>query len=289
MRITGARLMTLEMAATAAHQEHLADAAEQVSSGKRVDVPSDDPIAWASAQRANLRKQVLAGHTAALESTRDRLAETDGALATIGDAVSQARSLAIQGANASYGPAERKALGVQVRSLFEGALRAANSQNSDGEYLLAGYGSMTQPFSATGAYVGDANTRVVSGSIAGVSGAALTAPNGVDVLPLLSRVADALDSNDETALAAAIGELNTATQQVSLARSHGGAASSVLESTLTAHAQLDDTLTQEIARHVEVDAIAAATELAKTSQALEASRLVAQHIATLLDPRNMGL
>lgn len=289
MRITGARLMNLEMAATAAHQEHLAEAAEQVSSGKRVTTPSDDPIAWASAQRANVRKLVLAGDTAALETTRDRLAETDGALAAIGDAVAQVRTLAIQGANDSYGANERKALGIQVRSLFEGALRAANTQSPDGEYLLAGFASQSQPFAATGVYTGDPNTRDVAGGLASISGVSLTAAAGVDVLPLLVRVADALENNDKTALATAIGELGTAVQQVSLARTHGGAASSVLESTLTSHAQLADNLTQEIARNVEVDAIAAATDLAKTSQALEASRLVAQHVAALLDPRNMGL
>jgi len=290
MRITGARLMSLNQAATAAHQETLASAAEQVTSGKRVTTPSDDPIAWAAAQRANVRKLVTAGGTAAMETARDRLSETDAALATIGDAVSQVRSLAIQGANDSYSPTSRKEIGLQVRALFEGALRAANQQSANGEYLLAGSSSLAQPFTAAGAYVGDAATRSLdNGTLASISGSSLTAANGVDVLPLLARVAAALDANDTAALATTIGELDAAVRQVGVARTHGGAASSVLETTLNANAQLEDNLTKEIARHVEVDTVAAATKLAKASQALEASRLISSHIMSLLDPRNMGL
>jgi flagellar hook-associated protein 3 FlgL len=290
MRITGARLMSLNMAATAGNQESVATASEQVTSGKRVTKPSDDPIAWAAAQRANVRKLVTAGGTAAMQTARDRLTETDASLATIGDAVSQVRALAIQGSNDSYSATSRKEIGLQVRALFEGALRAANQQSSDGEYLLAGSSSLIEPFTAAGAYVGDSATRSLdNGTLASVSGTTLTAANGVDVLPLLARVAAALDTNDEAALATTLGELDTAVRQVSVTRSRGGAASSVLETTLAANAQFDENLTKEIARHVEVDTIEAATNLAKASQALEASRLVSSHITSLLDPRNMGL
>lgn len=290
MRISGGRMMSLNAAANATQQEAVAGASEQVTTGKRVTTPSDDPVAWAAAQRANVRKVAMSGGTAAMEVARDRLYETDASLATIGDAVDQIRALAIQGNNASQNASSRAEIGAQVRALFEGALRAANAQSPNGEYLLAGTNSLSAPFAATGAYTGDAATRSLdNGALASISGNALTAANGVDVLPLLARVATALETNNTADLSLSLTDLDDAVKQVALARSRGGAAQSVLDTTLEANAQLDENLTKEISRHVEVDSIAAATKLAKASQALEASRVVSSHITSLLDPRNMGL
>jgi flagellar hook-associated protein 3 FlgL len=290
MRITGGRMMSLNQAASATQQEAVAGASEQVTTGKRVTTPSDDPVAWASAQRANVRKLATAGGTAAMETARDRLYESDNALATIGDAVADVRMLAVQGSNDSNSAESRAALGAQVRALFAGALRAANAQSPNGEYLLAGANSLASPFSATGTYTGDAATRTLdNGTVASIAGDSLTAANGVDVLPLLARVAQALETNDKAGLAATLNDLDTAVKQVASTRSRGGAAQSVLDTTLTANAQLHENLTKEISRHVEVDSIEAATRLAKASQALEASRVVSSHITSLLDPRNMGL
>ena len=80
-------------------------------------------------------------------------------------------------------------LAEQVRGLFAAAVAAANTKTPDGEYILAGTQSLTAPFSAAGAYGGDGVARGVPASEAtvtssAVAGSALTAANGVDVLPL---------------------------------------------------------------------------------------------------------
>jgi flagellar hook-associated protein 3 FlgL len=285
MRVTGNQLIDAAQASTSRAQESLARATAQVSSGLRVEKPSDDPTAWLAAHRAGLRKAVLDGSRAAVVASRERLDQTDGALATIGDAVSEVRALAIQGASGSYNAADRAELAVHVRALFESALAAANTQAPDGEYLLAGAASLTEPFDATGAYQGDARARqIASGDTMSIPGSELTAARGVDVLPLLDRVAKALAANDTTALATAIDDLGTAVSQVSLARTRTGGASAVLDETLVAHDALADHLTTTMANAVEVDAVAAATDLAKASQALEISRAVTSHVVALLDP-----
>jgi len=289
MRVTGNQLIDAAQASTSRAQESLARATAQVSSGLRVEKPSDDPSAWLSAHRAGLRKAVLDGSRAAVVASRERLDQTDGALATIGDAVSEVRALAIQGASGSYNATDRAELALHVRALFESAVAAANTQAPDGEYLLAGAASLTEPFDANGVYQGDAQARQIpTGSTSvttmSVPGSELTAARGVDVLPLLDRVAKALAANDTTALATAIDDLGTAVSQVSLARTRTGGAADVLDATLVAHDALSDHLTTTIANAVEVDAIAAASDLAKASQALEISRAVTSHVVALLDP-----
>jgi flagellar hook-associated protein 3 FlgL len=289
MRITGNRLIDLAAASTTRNQSAVGKVAEQVSSGMRVTAPSDDPTAWLAAQRSKLHKALSEGTGAAVIESRERLQVTDNALASLGDIVSQIRTLAVQGASDTYNADNRVALGAQVRGLFRSALDSANVQGRDGEYLLAGTNSLTAPFDPTGVYTGDAIVRSVpsdSSLTAGVTiaGSDLTAANGVDVLPLLDRVATALSTNDLPALLGALPDLDTAVKQMSTIRSHTGGAMSFLDQTTTARAALEENLQQAISRFVEIDTVSAASELAKATQSLEVSRAVTQHILAALTP-----
>lgn len=287
MRITGNRLIDLQAASTTRNQAAVADVAEQVSSGMRVTTPSDDPTAWLAAQRTKLRHALSQGTGAAVQASRDRLQMTDNALASIGDVVSQIRVLAVQAASDTYSATNRAGLGIQVHDLFLTALDSANARGTDGEYLLAGAASLTAPFDGDGVYIGDAAVRTLpDGNPLGVTiaGSDLTAARGVDVLPLLERIATALSSNDLTTLRAALPDLDTATQQISLARSGGGGAMSTLDQVTASRAVLEQDMQAAIARMVEIDTVHAVSELAKATQSLEVSRAVSSHIVALLQP-----
>jgi flagellar hook-associated protein 3 FlgL len=289
MRITGNRMIDVAAAANAANQSKVAKSANEASSGMRVGKPSDDPDAWASAQRASMKKTLAGGSAAALEVGRERLALTDHALSGVGDALSTMRQLATQGANASYGADERAQIAVQVRAMFAAAIDAANTQTADGEFVLAGSRSTSAPFSSAGAYAGDDDIRdlpitddAISGSA--IAGSSLTASSGVDVLPLFDRVALALETNDVAGLQALLGDIDRATKQVSLARTQTGGTMNVLDAALSAHADLNAHLTNEVSRAVEADIVASASNLAKATQALEASRAVTSHIVAVVNP-----
>jgi len=287
MRITGGRLIDLAAVSTNNHQTAVGKLADQVSSGMRVRQPSEDPAAWLAAHRAGLRRTLSEGTGVAMQFSRDRLDETDRLLSTIQDAVAQTRLLTVQGASETYNAANRAELGTQVRAMFEVALGAANSRAPDGEFMLAGVASLVAPFDAGGAYQGDATTRAVpiedgATTVVTIAGADLTVARGVDVLPLLDRVATALATNDVATIQASLTDLDTAIKQLSMARSRTGGAMAVLEQTQLAHSQLEQNMTAEIARHVEIDTVGAASELAKASQALDASRTVSSHLIAVL-------
>jgi flagellar hook-associated protein 3 FlgL len=289
MRITGNRMIDVAATANAANQSRVAQASNEASTGMRVTKPSDDPDAWAAAQRATMKKTLAGGSVAALEVGRERLALTDHALAGVGDALSKMRELAVQGSNATYGADERAQLAVQVRAMFAAAIDSANTQTADGEYVLAGSRSTTTPFSATGAYAGDDDVRdlpITDDALTGsaVAGSSLTASSGVDVLPLFDRVARALETNDVAGLQALLGDIDTATKQVGLARTQTGGTMNVLDAALSAHADLDAHLTSEVARAVEADIVASASNLAKATHALEASRAITSHIVATVNP-----
>jgi flagellar hook-associated protein 3 FlgL len=290
MRVTGNRLIDTATAATSRNQSRLADLSDEVTSGLRVAKPSDDPSAWLAARRTELQRTLSQGTKQAMQLSRDRLDQTDGALSTISQIVSQVRELAVEGSNDSLDASDRAGIGTQVQALFQSAIAAANAQSPDGEYLLAGAQSLTQPFdSVTGAYTGDSATRSVptddtATQVARIAGSDLTAANGVDVLPLLSKVASALTTNDTTTLRSSLDDLETAIKQMSSTRTSAGNAMAVLETAKAAHEQLEATMTTQIASYVEADTVSAASDLAKASQALSVSQAVAAHILSLLAP-----
>lgn len=287
MRITGNRLMDVSSAASVRTQSTVAEVAEQVTSGLRVGKPSDDPSAWLAAQRTKLRQAMSQGTGGAVDASRERLAITDNALASIGDVVSQVRQLAIQGSSDTYNPGDRAGLGAQIRGLFQAAIASANVQGNDGEYLLAGDASLTAPFDAAGVYHGDAAIRAVPTGDAitsgtSIAGSSLTAARGTDVLPLMDRIATAMANNDLPTLLAALPDLDTAVKQISLARTQTGGAINVLDQTTSARTALEHDMSQAISRYVEVDTVTAASDLAKATQSLEVSRAVSSHIIAML-------
>lgn len=287
MRITSHHLIDLAASATSRAQDQVADATRVASTGLAVAVPSDDVASWVMAARDRVRQTISAGAGVAIADGRDRLQQTDGALATISGTVSRAREIAIQGNSAALDPSDRAALALEARALYSEALSAANTQGANGTYLLAGAQSQTPPFDATGTYAGDTNVVAVASGDGtrhdvAMTGDLLTAAHGVDVLPAISKLGQALDANDPVAIQAAIGELSTAVGQLAAARAHGGAAATALDQADDARRALEQQLTATASRLVEADAVGAASRLAQASQALAVSQAVSAKVIASL-------
>lgn len=287
MRITSHHLIDLAAAATSKAQTQVAEATEVASSGLEVAVPSDDVTAWVSAARERVRQAISAGGGDAISAGRDQLQQTDSALSTISDVVARAKELAIQGSNASLSATDRNAMAAETAGLYKAALAAANAQGTSGTYLLAGTQSTAKPFDDAGAYHGDAKDSSVAthdGTRHGISltGDVLTASHGVDVMPTIAKLADALSSNDPVAIQSALGSLSTAVTQLAAARAAGGGAGAALDEADDARRKLEQQLSATAAQLVQADAVGAASRLAQATQALDISRAVSSRVIASL-------
>jgi len=83
---------------------------------------------------------------------------------------------------------------------------------------------------------------------------------------------------------AALGDLDTAVKQISQVRGQTGAHMAVLDSAKAAHTALATQIQTAISDNVEIDAVSAASQLAKASQALKVSQAVTSHVLQLLNP-----
>jgi flagellar hook-associated protein 3 FlgL len=133
-------------------QTDLARLQEQVSTGQRLLLPSDDPLA--ASQIFSLR--LALAHLATFQNNntinQGYLSVTDQALGTVGDALNQAKALAQSGLGDTVSASERSAIADQVASLIQTVSNAGNSQYN-GRYLFGGSFGTAPPFSDVNGFV----------------------------------------------------------------------------------------------------------------------------------------
>jgi len=119
-------------------QSAIATAAAQISSGKRLSAPSDDPVAAARATQLTRALAANAADRGAIDRATGRLASTDTALDGIGVLMQRAKELALQGANGTLSAGDRTTIANEIGHLGDQLLGLANARDSDGLALFAG-------------------------------------------------------------------------------------------------------------------------------------------------------
>jgi flagellar hook-associated protein 3 FlgL len=202
MRVTSGMSQRHVLADLRRVQERLANAQSQVSSGKRIEKPSDDPLGTERAMRLNDQLESTAAYRTAVDESRSWLDATDSALDSLNQIVQHVRELTLQAANGSTSDAGRQAIKQQIDQLTEEAKSTLNSAY-DGRYIFSGTKTDTPPYSAaTGdAYQGDASP-VVRQIGPGVSVQVNVTGDDVlsGLLPALRTLSSHLASNDTAAL-----------------------------------------------------------------------------------------
>ena len=183
-------------------QERLATAQSQVSGGKRIEKPSDDPLGAERAMRLNDQLDSTTAYRSAVDESRSWLDATDTGLGSLSDIVQRVRELTLQAANGSTTAAGRQSIKLEVDQLTEQAKTTLNSA-FDGRHLFSGTATGTAPYSAaTGdAYQGDTGA-VVRQIGPGVSVQVNVTGDDVlsGLLPTLRTLSAHLASNDVASL-----------------------------------------------------------------------------------------
>ncbi|HEC20394.1 MAG TPA: flagellar hook-associated protein 3 [Gammaproteobacteria bacterium] len=188
MRISTAQMQARGVAAMLDNQSKLSNTQQQLATGKRILVPSDDVLG--STQVLALNK-VIDTHIQFKENANvaeSRNQQEDTTLGHSIDVLQRAHELAVQGNNPTLGAKERSFLAVEVRSLLKEMISTANTADSNGEYIFAGFNVDTAPVTETEvppgsglfdyAYTGDLGQRNVQ---IGQTRFVATGNNGQDV------------------------------------------------------------------------------------------------------------
>jgi len=160
MRISTASAFDSTVANLQRRQVALSEAQIQLTSGKRVLRPSDDPAAAAQVERALAAATRSEGQQRALDAARNSMALSESALGDAGNILQQAREMMVSSGNGTYTDAERKTVADNLRGLRNDLLAVANRGDGSGRYLFGGQGSDGPPLL-------DASGGVVYGGTSG--------------------------------------------------------------------------------------------------------------------------
>ncbi|WP_410499212.1 flagellar hook-associated protein FlgL [Chitinibacter sp. S2-10] len=153
---------------SASLQKHIADQARlqnQLSTGRKILTPADDPIASARildiGQARSINEQ-YATNSGAAESFM-RLSEST--LQQVTSLIHNVQELAVSAGNPVLGPEEKKMKAADLLGRYQELLALANTTDGQGNYLFSGFQGETKPFGELSfgnvQYYGDDGQRVV--------------------------------------------------------------------------------------------------------------------------------
>ena len=163
MRLSTSAMHELAVAAMLRQQAELAKTQNQIATGKRVQRPSDDPVAAAQLYelaRAQSQTEQFGKNGAAATG---RLQLEEQALADAGTVLQRVRELVLQSNTATLTNSDRQSIADELKSRIGELQAIGNRKDTNGDYLFSGYAAGMQPFtrgsSSSMTYSGDAGTR----------------------------------------------------------------------------------------------------------------------------------
>ena len=138
----------------------------QLSTGRRVLTPEDDPVAAAQALLVTQAKEMNTQQTTNQGTAESQLGLVDSQLSSLVDLIHNVRDRVIQAGNTTLTAADRQSIATELEARFSELLGLANAQNGSGDYLFSGYQGATKPFAIDAsdsavAYYGDDGERLL--------------------------------------------------------------------------------------------------------------------------------
>ena len=138
---------------------------EQISTGKRVNKPSDDPVAAARILKLDQELSRIETYQRNAGLAENRLQQEESALASSVDVIQRIRELTVQAGNGSLSPNDRKSISSELKERIGQLADIANTRDASGEYIFSGFQGSTAAFgkdsSGSWVYQGDEGQRVL--------------------------------------------------------------------------------------------------------------------------------
>ncbi len=146
-------------------QQQTYETQQQVSSGRRIVSPSDDPVASARIIQVNQELSQVGQYIDNADSVENRLNLAENQVQQVSTLLFRIRELTIQAGGLALTQGDRQGLAAELDTRLDELFDLANTRDVNGEYIFAGYQGAVQPFVKTQAgeyiYQGDDGQRLV--------------------------------------------------------------------------------------------------------------------------------
>ncbi len=250
LRITPRMMVDRTLNNIAFQTRNLLKLQEQLSTQKRINAPSDDPMGTRRAINIRTLIAKTEQYSSNITSAGPQLLESETAVQTVLDNLSRARELTLRGASSTIASNQLEAIAKEINQILEGMLSTAN-HITNGRYIFGGTRTGAAPFVATRNAAGEITDVTYAGNTTSIKTAIgdgleiEVSENGEsaflvdqDVFQSLIDVRDNLRANDTNALRdQRIAELDVVRNQLLRSIARVGSIQNRLNQTQT---ELDD-------------------------------------------------
>jgi flagellar hook-associated protein 3 FlgL len=262
---------------------------QQISTGKRISLPSDDPIASTQILKISHAQEVSASFTATRQTAQLKLNTLESSLTSVTNLLVSTQSTLIGAGNGSLSNQERVNIGTELNNSLQALIGLANTQDESGNFIYAGFNTSSAPFvaNATGAtYTGDSSQQLLQVDVqrqmaVNASGDSVFQASGYDVFATLSSLVTLLNTPItnaatqtafNTGLTSAIGNLQGSVDNVINVRAAIGSKLNEIDSLNTAGSDRDLQYSKSRSNLEDLDYASALSDLSKNQTIMEAAQ-----------------
>ncbi|OZA27487.1 MAG: flagellar hook-associated protein 3 [Hydrogenophilales bacterium 17-64-11] len=286
MRISTQTLYETGAARLSELQSGLARTQQQISAGRRVLTPADDPVAAARALEVTQSQSINTQHGVNRQNAKSALGAVEGTLSGVTTLLQDVKASVIAAGNPTLSDTERGFMATELRGRLDELLGLANSRDALGNYLFSGFQTTTPAFSrdpVSGAvqYDGDQGQRLIqvdSTRQMAVSnpGQAVFQGGGQDVFATLNALIVQLETPGtaglDATLATANGDLDLALNNVLTVRASIGSRLQEIDALDNAGEDRKLQYSQTLSELQDLDYAQALTQLSQQQLTLEAAQ-----------------
>jgi len=147
-------------------QSSLLSLQQQLSSGRKIVTPSDDPLAAGQAITASQNQSMTSNYAANRAVANTALGNEDNTMDSIVNNITAAMEKVVQAGNGTLSDTDRQTLATVLTNSRDALFALANSTDGSGQYMFSGYQSGSAAYvkdPTTGAitYAGDTGQRTI--------------------------------------------------------------------------------------------------------------------------------
>jgi flagellar hook-associated protein 3 FlgL len=261
---------------------------EQISSGKRINRPSDDPIGITQAMGLRNMLSKIDQYQKNIELGQSWLNATESSLQGISDLIVRGKEIANQMATGTYSADQRTNAANEVQTLLDQLRALGNTQFND-RYLFSGYREQFQPYDQNFDYHGDTkDIEIPIGESVqmkiNLSGDAVFGPDGDpnnNLFQIMTGLRDALQNNDISGVQSGLEKLNSFQPKIESDLADVGSRLNRMENSASMLSDVQQNNTQGLADVEDTDIVTATTDLAAKQSAYQAALYSAAQITQL--------
>ena len=215
MRVASSQYQTMINVSIQQNQERINYLTQQMSSGLRIQLPSDDPIGNVRISRLTREQAMITQYKDNISSVQTRLLKNENYLSSMVTDMGQARDLLVWAADGSNAPSDLKAMTESLRAMRDSVVYTSNLKDQEGRYMFSGTATdapaitydANAPAGSRYSYTGNTETQTV------VVGNGITQAANVDVSKLESWL-NKIDQTIETLSAPGLNPTDPAVRAV---------------------------------------------------------------------------